>query len=290
MNIEEIVFPVDFSERSIAVIPYVVAVTRRLGARLTLLHVVENQPRGSSPLDRLYTGDEIEMEQLEQSANRALRTFQEQYIPHVPSELRVLVGDPAQRIVNYGGESTRRIILMPTHGYGPFRQMLLGSVTAKVLHDSQCPVLTGPHLEAAIHPNERFKLQRIMCAVGLDWETDEVLKKSAEIATQVGADLIAMHVIAPLEEGLLPLLDPAGLPLSTQSVRQAMQEALDRTGVSAQVHVSVGEAAREVAGAAKEHNADLIVIGKGGGPELRGRLGSHGYAIVRRAPCPVLCV
>jgi hypothetical protein len=36
------------------------------------------------------------------------------------------------------------MILMPTHGYGPFRQMLLGSVTAKVLHDSKCPVLTEP--------------------------------------------------------------------------------------------------------------------------------------------------
>jgi nucleotide-binding universal stress UspA family protein len=42
--------------------------------------------------------------------------------------------------------------------------------------------------------------------------------------------------------------------------------------------------------AARAHNADLVIIGKGGGPEMPGRLGGHAYAIVRRASCPVLCL
>lgn len=290
MNIKEVVFPIDFSDRSIDACPYVAALTRRLQATLTLLHVVESLPSGSSPLDRLYTGDEAELAQRKETANEALSAFQQQYIPHVPSELCVLVGDPATCIVVYGGESKGRLIVMPTRGFGPFRQMLLGSVTAKVLHDARCPVLTGPHLEKAIHPKQWLKLQRIMCAVGLDWETDEVLKRSAELADQLGTQLIATHVVTPVEEGLLPLMDPGGPPISTESVQNAMQDALDRTGVPAEVQVLVGEASRRVACAAKEHNVDLIVIGKGGAPELPGRLGSHGYAIVRRAPCPVLCI
>ena len=49
MKIEEIVFPIDFSERSVEACPYVAALTRRLGAKLTLLHVVESLPPGSSP-------------------------------------------------------------------------------------------------------------------------------------------------------------------------------------------------------------------------------------------------
>lgn len=290
MNIKEVVFPVDFSERSVEACPYVAAITRLLGAKLTLLHVVESLPPGSSPLDRLHTADEIELEQQTKSANQALSAFRDHYVPQVASELCVLVGDPAQSIVVYGGESRGRMIVMPTRGFGPFRQMLLGSVTAKVLHDSKCPVLTGPHLEAAIHPKQWFEVRRIICAVGLDWETDEVLKESAGLAGQLGAELIAMHAITPVEEGLLPLMDPGGPPLSSESVEKAMQDAIFRTGISAQVHVSIGDASRQVACAAREHNADLVVIGKGGAPELPGRLGSHGYAIVRRAPCPVLCI
>jgi nucleotide-binding universal stress UspA family protein len=290
MNITHVIFPVDFSARAVDVCPYVAALTERLKAKLTLLHVIESLPPGSSPLDRLYTGDEAELQHRKDRANRALSAFQQQYIPHVASELCVLVGDPAQCIVVYGGESEERMIVMPTRGYGPFRQMLLGSVTAKVLHDSKCPVLTGPHLESAMHPDEWFKLQRIVCAVSLDWETDDVLKKSAAITGQLGARLTAIHVVTPVEEGLLPLIDPGGPPFSTQSARNAVQDALHRTGALAEVCVSVGEASREVARAARALNADLIVIGKGGAPELPGRLGGHGYAIVRRAPCPVLCV
>lgn len=290
MNIKEVVFPIDFSERSIDACPYVAAVTRSLGAKLTLLHVVESMPARSNPLDRLYTENVGELVKRKQTATDALSAFQHQYIPHVPSELCVIVGDPAASIVMYGGEGDGRMIVMPTRGFGPFRQMLLGSVTSKVLHDAHCPVLTGPHLDEAIHPKQWLKLQRIMCAVGLDWETDGILKQSAELAEQLGTQLIATHVITPVEEGLLPLMDPGGPPISTESVRSAMQDALHRTGVRAEVHVLVGEVSRRVSCAAKEHNVDLIVIGKGGAPELPGRLGSHGYAIVRRAPCPVLCV
>ena len=44
MNIKEVVFPIDFSDRSIDACPYVAALTRRLRAKLTLLHVVESLP------------------------------------------------------------------------------------------------------------------------------------------------------------------------------------------------------------------------------------------------------
>jgi nucleotide-binding universal stress UspA family protein len=41
------------------------------------------------------------------------------------------------------------LIILPTHGYGPFRRFLLGSATAKVLRDADCPVLIGAHMEHA---------------------------------------------------------------------------------------------------------------------------------------------
>jgi len=290
MNIKEVVFPVDFSERSVEVSPYVAALTRRLAAKLTLLHVVESLPPGSTALDRLYTGDEAILQERQAVASDALAAFQSQYIPHVPSQLCVIAGDPAICIVTYGGESKGRMIVMPTHGFGPFRRMLLGSVTAKVLHDAHCPVVTGPHLAKAIHPKQWLRLERILCALALDWETDSILKESAELAEQFGSQLMATHVITPIEEGLLPLVDPGGPPISTRSVENAMEDALDRTGVAADIRVLVGEPSRRVACAAKDYNADLIVIGRGGSPELPGGLGSHGYAIVCRAPCPVLCV
>ena len=45
-------------------------------------------------------------------------------------------GDPATEIVRFAHNERVDLILMPTHGYGVFRRLLLGSVTAKVLHDA----------------------------------------------------------------------------------------------------------------------------------------------------------
>jgi hypothetical protein len=75
----------------------------------------------------------------------------------------VLEGDPARQIVDYAHEEKVDLIVMPTHGYGPFRQFILGSITAKVLHDADCPVWTGVHLEEAPQVTEPHR-SGISCA------------------------------------------------------------------------------------------------------------------------------
>ena len=55
---------------------------------------------------------------------------------------------------------------MPTHGYGPFRRFILGSNTAKVLHDADCPGLD----RSAPGESRRLcaaPLGHILCAVDL---------------------------------------------------------------------------------------------------------------------------
>jgi len=54
-------------------------------------------------------------------------------------------GDPALHITQYARQKKADLIMIPTHGYGSFRSLLLGSVTANVLHDAECPVWTTAH-------------------------------------------------------------------------------------------------------------------------------------------------
>ena len=56
-------------------------------------------------------------------------------------------GDAATEIVQFAMRENVDLIAMPTRGCGVFRKMLLGSVTAKVLHDASCPVWTSSHTE-----------------------------------------------------------------------------------------------------------------------------------------------
>ena len=71
-------------------------------------------------------------------------------------------GDPAAEICALAGELNARMIVVGTHGWGPLRTLLLGSVASGVLQSAPCPVLCGapdsnqpaiatdPRLEAAV--------------------------------------------------------------------------------------------------------------------------------------------
>lgn len=57
----------------------------------------------------------------------------------------VLVGVAGDTIVRHATDLSADAIVMGTHGYGPIKRFILGSVTERVLRQALCPVLTVPH-------------------------------------------------------------------------------------------------------------------------------------------------
>ena len=93
----------------------------------------------------------------------------------------VETGDPATAINEYAEAHKVSLIIMPTHGYGTFRRLLLGSVTAKVLHDAKIPVWTAAHAPEAshrAHPQPRH----IVVALALRPESRETMAVALELA------------------------------------------------------------------------------------------------------------
>ncbi|HWN22409.1 MAG TPA: universal stress protein [Gaiellaceae bacterium] len=60
--------------------------------------------------------------------------------------------------------------------------------------------------------------------------------------------------------------------------------------VQARYHETSGEPAEQLVEAARELEADLVVVGRRDRKSLRGLLGSVSWTVVRRAPCDVLVV
>lgn len=61
-----------------------------------------------------------------------LRKFADAQLPKTEAECDVQTGDPARAIAEYPTANGVDLIAIPTHVYGLFRRMLLGSVTATV--------------------------------------------------------------------------------------------------------------------------------------------------------------
>lgn len=139
-NFRRILATTDFSERSLAGVRQAAALARRLGSEILLLYVVEDD----LPPILLGVSDEDRRQILERHRERAARAL-EDYAAGDLAGLSVRretrIGTPARRIAQVAREEECDLIVMASRGYGPVRQVLVGSTTERVLHRAHCPVM-----------------------------------------------------------------------------------------------------------------------------------------------------
>ncbi|MDQ2949684.1 MAG: universal stress protein, partial [Acidobacteriota bacterium] len=181
--------------------PFVKEMARRYGARVSLLHITEISPQVYGPMDAFVpmVGN---YETLQQANRERMWNFAKQNFVDLGANLKVEevceFGDAALSIIQYAEPAGVDLVMMPTHGYGRFRALLLGSVTAKVLHDAKCPVWTGVHLEEP--PSlEHLKIRNVLCAVDLKKESVHVVKFALAVASTHAASVRLVHTIPSTE-------------------------------------------------------------------------------------------
>jgi nucleotide-binding universal stress UspA family protein len=275
-----ILFPVDFSKRSAAALPIIISWAERFHARATLLHTVQipiTAYGGADPYPVI-----IDSQPMEESARKRL-----EQVEFPGAERLVTVGDPAFEIVEYARENGVDLIMMPTHGYGAFRSLLLGSVAAKVLHDARCAVWTSAHTEDFAG---RTEIRSILCAIETGAGAVELVRAANELAQSCQARLRLVNAVVVdetrPEKYLEADLTAALLKISREELADIQQHA----GTSLEVSVEAGAVSSVVRDAVKEFDADLVVSGRGKLHATFGRLRSNGYAIIRDSPCPVLSI
>jgi nucleotide-binding universal stress UspA family protein len=283
LAIKHILFPIDFSERCCGATPFVSAMARRFGAKITLISVAAPYWYAGDPgVPMVVDMDEVK-EQLEnrlaKSLTQEFRAFDVQRV--------VDIGEPAEVITRFAHTEGVDLIMMPTHGYGPFRSFLLGSVTSKVLHDASCPVWTGAHIEEAPQ-KEHVACRNILCAVDGTPKSVPLMEWSAEFARLSGGSLRLVHVIRGVQGWPERQLNREFEETMRKDAKEVIERLQRTAGVDAPVCVAVGDVAAAVREEARRHGADLLVAGRGLLHETFGRLRTHSYAIIRQAPCPVV--
>jgi nucleotide-binding universal stress UspA family protein len=287
LAIKNILFPIDFSERCCGAAPFVRAMAQRFGARITLMGVVPPFWQGASgDLSGVLV---VDMDELKRDLEARLKDAFVKEFAGLTVDRVAEIGDPAETITRYAHTQGADLIMMPTHGYGPFRSLLLGSVTAKVLHDSQCPVWTGTHMEEP-PALQHLAGRNILCAVDASPKSSPLMEWAAEYARLTGATLRLVHVVSGIQGWPDRQLDREFEEALRTQAHETIEKLQNSVGVRAPLCVAVGEVAGAVREEAERHNSDLILIGRGLLHETMGRLRTHSYGIIRHAPCPVLSV
>jgi nucleotide-binding universal stress UspA family protein len=144
IDLRNILLPIDFSEPSLTATEYALELTRRFGATLHLLHVIEDPvvylpmfesyPMPSRAQFETYAQDRLENWIAEEDAEGCR------------VELQWVHGKPFVEIIRQARDHDADLIVMGTHGRGLTSHLLLGSVAEQVVRKSSCPVLT-------VHPS-----------------------------------------------------------------------------------------------------------------------------------------
>jgi nucleotide-binding universal stress UspA family protein len=199
----------------------------------------------------------------------------------------LLRGNPAHEIVKTARDRNVDLIVMSTRGEGAFYRLLLGSVTANVLHETDCPVWTGAHLEDT--PAREFSIRSVLCSVELNGHSRHTVSLAAEMAAAVDATLTLVHITGSVE-----IFGPGGShvdPVWKERIVGSAAEEIAKlqqdVGTRAEVIIDSGNVPELLNRAAERTKADVLVIGHIPGRSHLGDNG-NGYGIIRASRIPVL--
>ena len=216
-----------------------------------------------------------------------LACFPDAEFAGIPVTRKLVEGPAAACIVNQAVQMDAPLIMLATRGHTRFRQLLLGSVTAAVLHDALCPVWTEAHVETP--PPERASCRSLVCAVDMGPQTPHVLRGALEFGDLFGAKVHVVHSIPRGDQRFVSGPSTRAHILLIDDAREKYDAHCSAAGVRLPLEIlDQFWLADGIAGAVAKHSADLLVIGRGVIQGTLGRLRSNAHELIRRSPCPVL--
>ena len=292
---KKILFPVDYSASCAAMVPYVKDMTRHFSADLTLVHAYALRPvfvnRDIESVlvysDLAYADPKIS-EEARHIEEQRLSEFATEEFPGQRPDLLTEEGEAGAVIHKVLQHQGADLVMMPTRGCGVVRRFLLGSVTAKVLHDVSAAVWTSTGAAIEEHtPTVPYK--SIICALDETPESEVILRAAAAMAKSYQANLALVHVLE---------MPPATAEIDFTPYRQDLIDAghAHMRGLKDRLNLDVPDVVIDagVADGIREEivrrKADLLVVGRGHDQGIVSRVWSRLYSIVRDSPCPVLSI
>ena len=144
-----ILFPVDFSESSGKIVPYVQTVAQKFGSQIHILFAARIFDHFASMYVPLPSISKFEKELIEGSEKRLYEFVDEHFSEFPQTKTAVVAGDASEEIINYIQENKIDLVIMATHGRKGMDKIIFGSVAERVVKTSPVPVMVVNPFRAA---------------------------------------------------------------------------------------------------------------------------------------------
>ena len=258
---------------------------------LTLVHALHlpdfNYPMMTPDL-RAEAQEEIKT-QLRKEGEAILDEAEKYLPPNLPHMERVhQIGHPVDVIVETARSARSNLIMIGARGLGPVKEMILGSISHRVLMHAPCATM--------IIKSPLTQLRKILLPIEGREDAEAALKFLAlqPFQQQVEIEVFAVwpqpQLSWPTTVGQSELLEMQAM----EEARERMKPVTDRLlqmNVLCQTHIGIGDPAFAILEQAKASQSDLIMMGTHGrGGFSRFLMGSVSHAVMHQTPCPVLIV
>lgn len=210
----KLLVPLDGSDFSEHALPLALAVAERTEGEIQLASAIPTLP----PVVPSGEGDGPVRGWFEEERSRATEYLQgirgrlEAAGATVPLHVKVLAGGPVRSLDERIRQTNVDLVVMTTHGRGPFERMWLGSVADGLVRTAPCPILLWRPGEDAPKPQERPAVNRVLVPLDGSDSAESILPEAAGLARAFGASLSLVAVV------------PGTFPLGSTYIPHAAEE------------------------------------------------------------------
>ncbi len=241
---------------------------------------------------RAWTPDEAELphEHLEELRREARRVLDEEWCDDVrqrdqPYRPVLLEGDPRHELLEGARRQQADLLVVGARGTGSHPHALhLGSVAHHLAHHTMLPLALVPASARRSSP------QRILVGVDESPGSAEAVLWCREVASALGAEVIAVHAELPLAEWV-PHTDPDSWYQHALEHCATWVAPLRDAGIPTEIDVVEHEPVAGLTDAGVRNQAGLLVVGTRGTGGITGlRLGSTALKVLHHSGLPVVLV
>ena len=279
IEIRNILLATDFDPITEAALHYSLAIARRYGAKVFLVHVVRPDLFGGT--DNRSTLDDAWRDAQRHMTDLLIGG----HLHGVAHQVMVEQGDVWPVLSRKIDEIKCDLLVIGTHGRSRIGKLFLGSVAEEIFRQAACPVMmVGPN---AARPTGKGA-QKILFCTGFSAHSLHAGLYALSLAQHQKADLLMLHVIP---EGPSSKKEQERIRAESCARLLALVPPDAKLPHPAQCLAEFGNAAERILAVAREQKPGLIVMGVRQPVGFARRLKwATAYAVVSDAPCPVLTV
>ena len=297
VRLARVLVPIDFSERSLEAIEFVLPLLKRLKAELHLVHVfAPDYPLASMAAMPLVVADP----EVGRRVRRHLKEVAAKYSLELGrGNIHAVKGRPFEGICDLARNLGVDLIVTSTRGHTGLKHLMLGSTAERVVRYSPCPVL-------AMHsggsngskPKRQLSFAKILVPIDFSECSFKGLEYAKGLAKRFASKLVLLNSVAlkyyitsdEYARYDFPLL----MEQEVKNSRRQMRELIENTdweGIEVTSSLQIGHPGEQICAGADKEGADVIVTSTHGTTGFRHILmGSTAEYVVRHSTHPVLVV